>query len=300
MALLAIAGCGGASASEGPRTPPGAAPTASGLVVVQEGETLRTRWVDRADGRVLADLEGALFAEDGALYRWTVESVEVPLWDELPDEESPDPQTADRRGELLRAGFVSLTDDRRIEIVSAEPSLVARDVSHAVRLEAVVDGWAFVTEELGLDAFGAHGATHAEQHVVSLRGEPGAFDAPPGEAQATAEGTARLAAMAAERDLGEDVEDVQRVALHPSWTSRGALMSARLAIDTCYACGDGTWGDYRRSVVVEMPTPLRGPAPEWARSAPGERLVGFSEVDSETIERALASAAPSGDGPNAP
>lgn len=281
---LALGGCG--AAPPGP-TP---APSSSGLVVVREADVLRTRWVDQADGRVLATFDGALFAEGAALFRWAVEEVEVPLWDELPEAEAPDPRTAERRGVMRRASLVPLAGGASvIEVVQVDPALVARDVSHEVSLEVAFDAWVIVSETLYVDAFGAHGAAIAEQHVVSLLGDRDAPFASTADDGARVEAVARFEAMAAEVDLGEDVGEVERVAVHPRWTSRGLRLGHRYAMETCYACGDRTWGDYRRTVVVDVPFE-HAPPPAWARPAAGETLIGFTEVRSVDVERALGDA----------
>lgn len=267
---LLLAGCGAATPPPDRPTPP------AGSVVVRTEAGLETRAVDDA-GRVLGREAGATLEVEGARWRWETAAVEIPLWDTLPDEESPDPRTADRSGTMWTAAFVS--GARRIAVAAVDPALVARDVTHEVSLEAVVGPLAFVRETTHLDVFGAHGSVEVVQHVIDLRsGERVALDV---AEEARVEARRRLEAR-------EPLEDeVELVAVHPRWTERGLRVEARFATSTCYACTDGSWSDYRRSVTVETEVEALAAValPAWVSAGPDEEIVAFGAAVGETPTR---------------
>ncbi|HEU4456840.1 MAG TPA: hypothetical protein VFR81_27480, partial [Longimicrobium sp.] len=150
-------------------------------------------------------------------------------------------------------------------------------------------------------ACGAHGSLHVDWATYDLRtGETVALlDSAETEAAIAREGAAALAELRKEMEPEEAAyREVEMTAVEARWTAEGALrVGYQFTTGACYACSDGIWSSYSRSLVVPapaLPRPLAtyARAPEavrryWASSPPGEHA-GWSQVDAPDVAAALA------------
>ncbi|MBX3271817.1 MAG: hypothetical protein KF729_16235 [Sandaracinaceae bacterium] len=262
-----------------PRVDP---PPASGLVWLRDASGVdRTHWV-AVDGRALGAqaIDGPVWAEGSALWQLVIESVDAPLYAEEPQPAQPAQRvgTAPLRRVVLRD---LVANARLVAIEAPEPGPV-RDLRHDVALVGSVGPFLFFVERLYVDAWGAHGAEDARAVVFDLRAGAAVDVATERERAAWAR-----EAPAWARDLPDLEEDagVSVVALWPRWAPDGLSVDLHVAVEACYACGDGEWSDYTRSVRVPLPRPpeqLAMPLPTWARDAAarvGGTLMGFTRVE---------------------
>ena len=301
--LTACGGGAGGSSVVVPRVEP---PPHSGLVWMTnaEGRSL-TEWVSVDDGSPIASqpIEGPLWAEGDALWQWTAETVELPVWAELPDEENPDPATAVSRADVTRIVLRELVGNSRVVILEAPEPGPVREIEHSARVSASVGPYLFVRESLTIDAWGAHGSGEVQSMVWDLRAAAPAEILTEREIAAIGsaerrEAQRQLVREGAEAGIEEDLatDAVELVAIEPEWDSDGLRVWLRFATEACYACGDGEWSDYTRSTRVamhELPERLSELAtmPGWVREVrarhPEHRLTGFTLVDDPAPARVL-------------
>lgn len=305
-----VAACGGADnpREASARIPHVEPPPASGLVwtVDAEGRN-RTLWVS-LDGTPLASqpIEGPLWAEGSCLWQWVKEPVEVPVWDEAPDEEIPDASTAVGTRTVWQGVLRELVADTRVVAFPAPDPGTVRDIDHELRVEASVGPYLFVTERVSVSSWGAHGSTEVRAAVWDLRAA-GLADPLTDRERSSIRGSERVLARRALMAEGIDTnlegqwsaDEVELVALRPRWdVSNGLQVELQFATESCYACGDGEWSDYTRSVRVpaqRIPEQLARHAhlPDWVRSAarelPDASIAGFSRVEEPAPARVLES-----------
>jgi hypothetical protein len=267
----------------------------------------RTRWV-APDGTPLAGqpIEGPVWAEGRCLWQWVEEPVDVPVWDAPPEGEHPDPATADGTRTVWRGVLRELVDDARVVVIEAPEPGVVRAVAHELRVEASVGPYLFLTERLTVDAWGAHPSARARALVWDLRTAAPADPLTEREreslvAEARARARRRLVAEGADRgvEAALPAEAIELVALRPRWSvAEGLRLELRFATQTCYACGDGRWSDYTRSVRVtadRLPERLARHAriPAWVRSTAHRledaEVAGFTIVEEPGPVRVLDS-----------
>lgn len=299
LAALSLAACGGES-SGGPdvRVPHAEPPPQSGLVWVVDDEARHwTHWVSVEDGSSLSSqpIEGPLWADGDALWQWTAEPVEVPTFAEEPSTDRPDPADATGAATVTRGVMRELVTDASTVVVEAPSPGTVRRIEHGVRLDGSVGPFLFVSEEIYVEAWGAHGSSEPRALVWDLRAAAPAEILTEREratlaADAAAIARTRLVREGAHEGIDPELslDEVELVALHPEWDpDHGLRVDLHFATAACYACGDGLFGDYTRSVRVEapaLPERLREHAsfPAWVRATlerlPGARLLGFSVV----------------------
>jgi len=293
LALCVAAGCGGGTSTgpsvEVPRVDP---PPASGLVWIRDDAGVdRTYWV-ALDGAPLtgSPIDGPVWADGQALWQLVVEDVPAPLYEEEPSGEA----TPARSGEavLHRVVLRELVADARVVALPAPEPGAAHALRHEVTLEGSVGPYLFFVERLYVEAWGAHGAEEVRATVWDLRAATPAAIATDRELADWEPEAARLARALpdVEPDAGTSF-----AALHPRWGPEGLAVELRVAVEACYACGDGEWSDYTRSVRIPLARPperLARPLPAWAREAAaraGGRLMGFTLVEAPGPARILDS-----------
>lgn len=306
---LVLAACGGDPApSPTTRIPHVDPPPRSGLVWTVDAEGRhRTLWVS-LDGTRLSSqpIEGPLWAEGDCLWQWIEEPVEVPVWRDEPDRDRPAPDSADGTETVFRGVMRELVAGDRVVVVEAPAPGAVREVHHELRPVGSVGPYVFLRDRRTIDAWGAHGVTEVRSVAWDLRSA--------GEAEPLTEReraalrrvereTARRALVTEGADRGIDAqlsaERVERIALEPRWiVGEGLRVDLWYVTEACYACGDGTWGDYRLSVAVPAARTLERfeghrRLPDWARRAAAElgdlRIAGFTRVEEPEPARVLDS-----------
>ncbi|MGE3629584.1 MAG: hypothetical protein AB7P00_06705 [Sandaracinaceae bacterium] len=301
VGTAALTACGGATATDdGVRVPGTEPPERSGLVWMREADGRDvTYWVALEDGTRLASqpIEGPLFADGDALWQWHTEARSVPLYPEPPDEAPGEPTSL---GTVSRFALRELVADADVTVIAMPELEAARSIQQTVSLEGLVGPYLFVREDIYVDAWGAHGSTSARAIVWDLRAAS-ATDLLT-ERERVELGGAPLARarvrLAAARDAGEAAPGViDLAAVHPRWDiDDGLAVELQFIEAACYACGDGLFGDYTRSVTLDAPAvPERllrhRSVPRWVRATaernPSARLMGFSRVERPEPARIL-------------
>jgi len=267
------------------------APPTSGLVWMRDGSRDRTHWV-ALDGTPLSGqpIEGPLWADGRALWQLVPEEATAPIFEHEPSTSAPASTGVAPVQRLVLRELVSRASVVLLEAPSPGP---AREIVHRVSLEGSVGRYLFVLERLYIDAWGAHGSEQARSLVWDLSAAARAEVATDRErmdwqrlAPSLVRGLPHVA----------DGSEAALVALHPSWdVEAGLRVDLHLAVNTCYACGDGLWSDYTRSVLHPLPSPperLATRLPAWVRvtaASAGGTLMGFTLVDQPEPARILDS-----------
>lgn len=215
-----------------------------------------------ADGAVtdVASGPGIVVVADNVAYRFAEKQKQVTLIvcpHLAPPEGAPLP-TAD----ILAADLEQLgADTHRILVPFPDTEGVA-SIDHSISLDAQVGPYLFLTEGQEIYACGAHGNVLVRAKVADVTASTAA---PVLTKDERARVLATLGPVALKRlhdkgvaDLGADADytpdKVDLVSIEPSWISGHLRVGVRFAADACYACGDGEWSSYTRSVVVPMKT----------------------------------------------
>jgi hypothetical protein len=300
LAVLILSGCGGWF-----EPPPPPSPEEAHLAWAVGASGIETTWLSPA-GAELSRHSGLAVAWDGGLWRLITEDVARAQLDCTCVLEQADPFSTDAPPtDCQQPGTIEVTTLRG-------PGQQALVLSEAEGL----DPW--VSEpELRVDVLGqlgphlllsrtsdgyscgaAHGFHLVEFLSVDLR-TPAATQAV--GALLSDEALAELAPEAMEKarealmvsgEVGEEGlldpdAPLKLTALLAEQTDGGVQLTAQLTAETCYACGDGLWGDYSRShrlVLSKLPPSLAAfsapPPPvvqQWASSLPeGTERWGYS------------------------
>lgn len=308
LSISILAACGGDPGVHGDptRIPLADPPQRSGLVwmIDARGEH-ETLWVS-TDGAPLASqpIDGPVWAEGDTLWQWVEEPVAVPVFDGLADSVEPHPSLASGTRPVTRAVLRELAGDLRVVAIEAPAPGPVRELVHEVRLVGSVGPYVFAVERLTVDAFGAHGVSEARALVWDLRAAAPAQILTDRERSSLIGAEieeARRALLAEGADVGVDAslapDEIELVAMWPRWEMDGGLaLELQLATEVCYACSDGEWSDYTRSVRVPTETVYERLAehaalPDWVREAaalrPGGRVLGFTDVTEPAPARIL-------------
>ncbi len=130
----------------------------------------------------------------------------------------------------------------------------AAEVARNVELLGSVGPYAFVTSRLYQFGCGAHGNTAENFHVMNLATgrEDTLLDSAAAAAVAQAAREKIVAAFKADTSEGArsvDHPDSARLTLLiPSWAGGRLAVAEQFTAEACYACSDGRWDDYSRSV----------------------------------------------------
>ena len=223
------------------------------------GET-SSAWVE--NGRVVAVRPGIVLGIGDGLWRWSTNAVDAPTrYDCETDRVGRD---LVGMGSATRATLTRL--DRPGQVVVVEPALRtaerSADFRHTVALDGSLGPVLFLTERSWHFECGAHGDEEVAFH---------AWDA---ERRATVAFSAELRrsdprllrrARAAFRELAEtgDVYEppVVPTRVAPMFSPEGNVwFEHEFAARTCYACSDGVWSSFTRSVRVRTFSVPRGVA----------------------------------------
>jgi hypothetical protein len=268
----------------------------------------QTAWID-GEGRVVARRPGVYVAGGGAVWAWTkgTKPARGGDCDCLEENDFAEDAQCPKTAPVGVADLVDALGGRRIALLEVPTSNEQIDYSQMEPPEQ--DAWPvggvgpylLMERSIYMYGCGAHGSVSVEWSVYDLRtGDTVALlDNAEVEAATAREGAAALAEL--RKEMTEDeaaVREVEMTAVETRWTAEGALrVGYQFTTGACYACSDGIWSSYSRSLVVPAPTLPRPLAPYarapeavrryWASSPPGERA-GWSEVDAPDVAAALA------------
>ncbi|MDI1432714.1 hypothetical protein [Polyangium sorediatum] len=295
-ALIALAsGCGGhrpavapaVDLAAGPRAaPPETEADGDVLVWGKQGDGRPTTYRVAGDGRVLGEEPGIVIATSRGELAWREREAEV----KLGGCEDGAPPANLEPGTVTHVWLAPRDDQpRQVVVDPGDDGEGVGELSHRVELLGSVGPYLFVHEDVYVNACGAHGNTSATfklwdaeagKEIDLLRNLP------------NREALARRAEpLLDEGDMDpeearqhEDLPDL--VQILPVYGERGGLrVDAQFARADCYACSDGLWSGYTRSVIVPSEwTPERF-APwstppvavvKFLQSRPGFALGGWS------------------------
>jgi hypothetical protein len=216
-------------------------------------ETLR---LDR-DGTVLGRHPEIRIATSTGEWIWRTAEIAVPTApcpSAPPDEAGPD---AARPGRAMRA-TLERADGRAAQSIVApgRPPPDTSELLHEVRLVGSVGAKLFVEESSYVYACGAHGMTTVTFRVWdAVRGaEIDVLRDLPDLDRLTARAHAQLA-----EPEDDSAEAPELTAVIPRFGPDRVRFEAQLTAPTCYACSDGVWSSYTRSVrLPTAPPPVLG------------------------------------------
>ncbi len=263
LAVFVVAsGCGGQRTPGVPAVELGAGPRAAPPEAESGGEVLlwgrtnegpRTTFRVDGSGRVLGEEPGVVITTSRGELVWHEREEEIVLGG---CEEGGTRKEALEPGKVTHA-WLSPREDQGRQIVvdpSGSEGEGVEELSHGVELLGSIGPYLFVHESVYIFACGAHGNATAGFHL---------WDAEAGRAVDLLPDLPNNAAIAqrAERMLDEgdmDPEEARKeenlpelVQIVPFYGERGGLrVDAQFMRGDCYACSDGAWSSYTRSVVL--------------------------------------------------
>lgn len=244
-------------AEEPARTPPRASQNLLVWAREPSGETMSFRIDD--EGKVVERFEGIRLEVDGKEWQWQEQRITAAR-----DTEGDCGEREGSRGEgledgdenfMTRASVVRL-DESEAQTIVSPPTLEEgiADYEHIVKLIRSLGPLLFVREATYSYSCGAHGNEGAtatiwdirENGPISLESEIASVD----DLHARAE---RILGESEDAFVTEE-EDVTLSELLPSYGKAGELeLNLRFTGFTCYACSDGEWSSYTKSIL--LPTP---------------------------------------------
>ncbi len=250
----------------------------------QEGDT--TLFL-RDDGEVTERLPGAHVATSRGVYRWVTSRVDVPT---QPCEYEGAARTHGE-GIMTRAAFSR--DGESVTVVEPDTHVgVVNEIRHDVSLLASLGPYAFVHETTAVYACGAHGETNASFFVWDLesRKRVDLLASLPDREQILARARPKILADQKEYGVFGD-EPPEITELVPLLSGTEVVFEAQVTFASCYACGDGRWSSYTRSVrVTTAPPPMLSsysvlpPALALLVSG-GARIAGFGPLASPNMQK---------------
>jgi hypothetical protein len=240
------------------------------LVWVRDKQGVAWTYQVQPDGKGDARLEGIHIATDRGRWTWVTKTLDV---ETEPCDLSLGSRHPAQGGTVTRASVVGSAGTHEQVIVDPDTNCGAEhcpnEVRHDARPVASLGPYLFVEESTYAYACGAHGFTNAsfvvwdldKGRAVDLVGQVPNRDA------ILAEAGRLFAEDANDRPVfGDGKPDITEIL--PVVEGSGKVgFEAQLTAPTCYACGDGLWSSYTRSVRVKA----RPPAP----------IAGFTEVPSQ-------------------
>ncbi|MDC3955704.1 hypothetical protein [Polyangium jinanense] len=295
-ALVALAsGCGGNRPAVAPAVdlaagaraaPPEAESDGEVLIWGKQDDGLPATYRVADDGRVLGEEPGIVIATSRGELVWREREAEV----KLGGCEGGTPPENLEPGTVTHAWLAPRDDQARQVIVDpGDDGAGVGELSHHVELLGSVGPYLFVHEDVSVFSCGAHGNTvanfklwdaEAGKEIDLMRHLP------------NKEALARRAEpMLDEGDM--DPEEARKheaipdlVQIFPVYGERGGLrIDAQFARDDCYACSDGLWSGYTRSVILPSESMPERFAPwstppvavvKFLQSHPGFTLRGWS------------------------
>lgn len=192
-----------------------------------------------------------------------------------------------------RSVHVAFARDGDTQVVFAPPRHApeVNEVEETVRVHASLGPLVFLERQSALYACGAHGMTEHTFVIWDLdRGAPSdVLGAMPHPAMLQRRAEAALAESAPGRPVLPAGEPPQLTMLLPVLRTAPTPkldFEAQLTVPTCFACSDGLWSSYTRSVRVPASPPaalasrsqLPGPLVDYLRRSPSSPVRGWSSV----------------------
>lgn len=216
------------------------------------------------DGTAETRLEGIHLVTKSGEWTWVTQTLDV---ETEPCDLSLGSRQPAQHGTATRALLVGPGHKEQVVV---DPPLAcnehcANELRHDVTPLASLGPYLFLAESQYSYACGAHGSTGASFLVWDVeRGRPvDVIAGIPRSSELRAEAARRFAAD--EKELGGPFGDdpPSITELVPVVDGRRLAFEAQLTIDTCYACSDGAWSSYTRSVRIRTaPPPLLAPHAE--------------------------------------
>ncbi len=210
------------------------------------------------DGTAETRLEGIHLATKSGEWTWVTQTLDV---ETEPCDLSLGSRQPAQNGTATRALLVGPGQKEQVVV---DPPLgcnehCANEVDHEVTPLASLGPYLFLEESQYTYACGAHGSTGVSFLVWDVEhGRPvDVLSTVPRPAELRAEAARRFALD--EKELGGPFGDAPPAIteLIPVVDGHRLAFEAQLTIDTCYACSDGAWSSYTRSVRVRTaPPPL--------------------------------------------
>lgn len=231
-----------------------AAPTM--LVWVRDRQGAAWTYQVQPDGTAGTRLEGVHFTAAGSAWTWVTQTLDV---ETEPCDLSLGARHPAQVGTVTRATIAGASG--REQVVVDPPASCdehcPNELKHVVQPIATVGPYVFVETSEYTYACGAHGATQTSFLVWDVeRGRPvDMVGLLPDPAELRADAARRLAAD--EQQLGAPFGSAPPAITEivPVVEGRRLAFDAQLTIDACYACSDGLWSSYTRSVRVRTAPP---------------------------------------------
>ena len=233
----------------------------------KEGEGEATSYMLHDDGTVVASTKGIVVAAPGeGELVWTTERVEVPT---DPCDTGGGTTFPPQASYATRGSFVA-SDGTAQRVVDVGAFEGANAVAHDATILATLGPFAFIDEVTYLYSCGVHGTTTHQFFVWDLehhrRIEVASMFSPDAQRAALAAAEPLLQADDSENPLFGDDRTLTEIlpdladldALeHTLKQGQGGSVGfvAQVTARTCYACSDGRWSSYTRSVRVPVAAP---------------------------------------------
>lgn len=229
---------------------------ARAYVWIRSGGVATTKVIDD-EGRVLDSLDGIVLATPRGVVRVRSEAVAVPTepceafddrGDPLPREQWYPPG----EGESTKLSLVGPDGTKVLAEVSLDDG--ANEVKHSAEVIASVGPYLFVRESTYTYACGAHGFSGASAKVYDVaRGEEVAVEPGPREAEALRKRAVKALTTDDGFDPGDGQSEVQLTQTLVDWRAGSLAVQYQFTAGTCYACSDGAWSSYTKSVALDAP-----------------------------------------------
>jgi hypothetical protein len=228
------------------------------LVWVRDKQGLAWTYQVQPDGKADTRLEGIHIATKRGQWTWVTKTLDV---ETEPCDLSLGSRHPAQGGTMTRASALG-SGDREQVIVDPETGCggehCPNEVRHDARPVASLGSYLFVEQSTYAYACGAHGFTNAsfviwdldQARAVDLVGQV------PNRHSLLADAARLFAEDAADRPVfGEGKAEITELLPVVDPSSRSVGFQAQLTVPTCYACGDGLWSSYTRSVRVKTSAP---------------------------------------------
>lgn len=258
------------------------------LVWARDKQGIAWTYQVQPDGKDDARLEGIHIATQRGQWTWVTKTLDV---ETEPCDLSLGSRHPAQGGTVTHASVVG-SDDREEVIVDPETGCdtehCPNELRHEARPVASLGPYLFVEQSTYAYACGAHGFTDASFVIWDLdKGRAVDLVAQLPNRDALVADAARLFSEdAADRPVfGDGKAEITEVLPVVDPASRKVGFQAQLTVPTCYACGDGMWSSYTRSVRVKAPPPtalasfseLPPQVAVFLARHPGSTLGGWSE-----------------------
>jgi hypothetical protein len=232
------------------------------LVWARDKQGLAWTYEVQPDGKADARLEGIHIATKRGRWTWVTKTLDV---ETEPCDLSLGSRQPAQGGTVTRASVVGSAGTHEQVIVDPDTSCDAEhcpnEVRHDARPVASLGPYLFVEQSTYAYACGAHGFTSASFVVWDLD-QGRAVDAigqVPDRDTLLGEAARACADDPADGPVfGDGKPEITEVLPVVEGSGSGAVaFHAQLTVPTCYACGDGLWSSYTRSVRVKAPPPAQ-------------------------------------------